>query len=218
MLDRLLATLAPYECLGCGCEGTLLCPACSANLEPAVERCYRCQQPSQAGLTCALCQGLTSLCQVQAVTPYKGLAKDLVWKLKSAGAQDVGTSMAGLMLPFLEPVAGVILVPVPTATSRVRQRGYDQAVLLARAIASQAKLPYAQPLVRSGQAHQLGANRAQRLEQLAGAFRTRQPIVVDKQIILIDDVTTTGATLEAAAKVLKQAGATSIKALTFAQA
>ena len=113
----------------------------------------------------------------------------------------------------------LLLAPIPTATSRRRQRGYDQSVLLARHIARLTRLPYADCLVRLGQAHQVGSTRAQRLMQLQQAFRVRRSLLVKgRHIVLIDDVITTGASIEAAAAVLYEAGARSVWALAFAQA
>ena len=107
----------------------------------------------------------------------------------------------------------------PTATSRVRQRGYDQAKLLARALARQAGLPYLDCLARVGQTHQVGATREQRLRQLQAAFRVRRPNAVrSAYLLLVDDVSTTGATLELAATILKSAGARRVDAIVFAQA
>jgi ComF family protein len=154
---------------------------------------------------------------IQAAVAYEGLAKKLVWRLKYGGAQAAAGIMARRMERLLKPEQGTVLVSIPTATSRVRQRGYNQARLLARELAKQARLPWMDCLARSGQAHQVGANREQRLQQLSRVFRvTQQRFVRGAHIILIDDVVTTGATLEAATKVLKQAGAAQVDAITFA--
>jgi ComF family protein len=127
--------------------------------------------------------------------------------------------MAARLRPLLPTGRDVVIVPVPTATSRVRQRGYDQAKLLARALSRQARLPYLDCLARTGQAHQHGASRSQRLRQLTAAFRVRrQRAVRGSHIVLIDDVVTTGATLEAAAAVLHAAGATRVEAVVFCTA
>lgn len=100
----------------------------------------------------------------------------------------------------------------------MRERGYDQAKLLARKLAREARLPYADCLARSGQAHQVGSNRSQRLSQLSDAFRITKPRTVQNAyILLVDDVLTTGATLEAAAKVLHATGASSVDAVVFAR-
>lgn len=120
------------------------------------------------------------------------------------------------LLPQFEP--GFIIVPVPTATSRVRQRGYDQATVLARRLARKQRLPYARLLARLGQAHQVGAGRAERVSHLKDAFRAiRVAHIQGAHILLIDDVCTTGATLESAARTLRAAGAKRVDALVFAQ-
>jgi ComF family protein len=147
---------------------------------------------------------------------YEGLAKDLIWQLKFQGARAAARQMACHMPSPHEPVD--YIVPVPTATSRVRRRGYDQAKLLARELAKRDQLVLLDCLSRSGQAHQVGASRRERLRQLQAAFRVRSaPLIKGRRIMLVDDVVTTGATLEAAATVLRAAGAKSVDAMVFAQ-
>lgn len=148
---------------------------------------------------------------------YEGPPKEMVWRLKFHGARKASHLMAAHMARQVVD-ADAYLVPVPTATSRVRQRGYDQAKLLARELSRQTRLPYLDCLMRGGQAHQVGASRTQRLQQLAKAYRLKKAALVrGADIILVDDVITTGATLEAAAKVLRVAGARHVDAIVYAQ-
>jgi ComF family protein len=202
LIDRILSIIAPHDCLGCGKEGKLLCFSCLASLPEVSPK--RLQSPY--------------LTEVRSASHYKGVAKELVWKLKSSGAQEAARIMATCMLKHFTKSKNSLIVHVPTATSRVRQRGYDQASLLARELAKQSKLPCLSCLIRTGQAHQVGAGREQRLSQLNNAFRLKSSLLIkNAHIILVDDVVTTGATLEIVASLLKQAGASKIEAITFAQ-
>ena len=201
-LDKILAIVAPHDCLACQTEGSLLCMSC-LDLLPSVP-------PKQLSGS--------DLEVVRSATVYGTVAKDLIWKLKSSGAQEVAKIMARLMFKLLPPIQNGLIVPVPTASSRVRRRGYDQSRLIARELSRQSRLPYLNCLKRQGQAHQVGASREQRRDQLRGAFRVKHSsLLQNAHIILIDDVVTTGATLESAASYLKRAGAARIEAITFAQ-
>jgi len=218
-LDRILTRFAPHECLGCQAEGQLLCAICQSRLTAVPERCYRCRRITTEGKTCQTCRAHSNLYSVRPRAIYEGLAKDLVWRLKFNGAQAAATEMAKLMKPLLPADQPLVLVHIPTATSRVRKRGYDQAQLLAKALARETGLPYVAALRRIGQHHQVGASRAQRVTQLKQAYRCVRPdLVQNAHIILIDDVLTTGATLEAATTVIKANGATRVSGLVFAQA
>lgn len=218
-LDRLIGKIAPHNCLACGAEGYLLCAACTDRLAAVPGHCYRCEKLSPGGLTCETCRPASRLYRVQVATAYDGSAKALIWQLKLAGARAAVRIMARRMAALVKYDATTpVVIPVPTATSRVRQRGYDQAELLARELARQTRLPYLDCLARHGQAHQHGVPRQQRLTQLGSAFRVVRPKAVrGANILLVDDVITTGATLEAAAATLKAAGAARIDAVVFAR-
>lgn len=219
IFDTLISSIAPHTCLGCGYEGAIICVQCFGGLKKSTPRCYKCQRFSVDSLTCANCRLASCLSQVRAPVAYDGLVKQLVWRLKFDGAQGAAGAMANFIQPLLAPEKNALLVPVPTASTRARIRSYDQAKLLAKALSRRNRLPYEDCLYRGGQTHQVGSSRQQRLRQLDGAFLIKkQAYVRGKTIILVDDVVTTGATLEAAAAVLHQAGAREIRALVFAQA
>ena len=220
IVERLVSVVAPYSCLVCGREDSLLCAWCRLDsILPPPEVCYRCHQLSSDSAVCPKCRSKSPLKYVWARTNYGGTAKELIHKLKFARAQAASQVIAELMsetLPYLP--AGTIITHVPAATARVRLRGYDQARLLAKAIANRSSRRHFTLLARQSSARQVGANRAQRLEQLKGAFRTiNQAIIRDTNILLVDDVLTTGATLEECAKTLKAAGAKTVNAVTFAR-
>lgn len=200
LLDDLLSFIVPHLCLGCQVEGSLLCGHCR-RLLAATERYYL----------------KNSQVNVLAVTSYEGLAKVLVWRLKAGGAQAAARVMAECMAPLVQATPASVLVPIPTATSHIRERGYDQVRLITRELSRVTQVPYRRYLRRSGQVHQIGANRTTRLLQLQHALQASTVLDGQKRYILVDDVVTTGATLDVAARALQQAGARHIEAVTFAQ-
>lgn len=222
VLERIISLYAPHLCLGCGLEGSLLCGSCYQRLVPAVMCCYQCQALSKMGRTCRICRPGSALVSLNCVTNYTGLAKDLLWALKFDRAQAAADIIARSMAAAYSDVtpADALIVPLPTAAKRVRRRGYDQAALIARAYARYTGCSYYPALVRHGGQEQKGASRKLRRQQLTEAFTLRcsKKDVAGRRLILIDDVVTTGASLEAAASTLKVAGAKVVAGLVFARA
>jgi len=220
LLDLVLSVVAPHDCLVCGLEGRLVCGWCAPDAFPDLpSRCYRCKQITSDFAVCESCCRITSLRHVWIRTDYDTTAKELmrIYKYERvSSAHKTITEAMDEILPYL-PV-DTIIIPIPTATSRVRQRGYDQAELLARSLARQRSLLWVRAVTRLTQSRQVGADRHQRLSQLKNAFMVTKPLVIkNANILLVDDVVTTGATIEAMAATLKQAGAKSITAIAFAQ-
>jgi len=162
------------------------------------------------------CRRRSALYSVRAATLYTGLGKRLVGKLKFGGTRAAAKLMAEQMAGLI-PDKEVLLVHLPTASSRSRQRGYDQAYLITRQLRRVLGRDSLPCLARHGQQRQVGASREQRLKQLQASFMVVRP-VAGAHIVLIDDVITTGASLESAAAVLKAAGAARIEAVVFARA
>ncbi|HEX8762704.1 MAG TPA: phosphoribosyltransferase family protein [Candidatus Saccharimonadales bacterium] len=147
------------------------------------------------------------------------MAKELVHVLKFGRARQAAECIGEAMLPMLGDLSGASLVVsyIPTATNRVRQRGYDQSALIARHVARQLGLPFRPLLCRRGRQRQLGKNRSQRATQLASVFWTNKNLT-NTEILLIDDVITTGSSMHAAGRILTQAGASRIITAAFAHA
>lgn len=218
IIDTVLNLVAPHLCLDCKAEGSLLCSTCTIGLVSPQQECYFCRQPSLDSVTCDSCFKRAGLRQVVVATLYSDHARQLVRGLKFNGTQAAARVMAGIIPSLQIPKADLLIVPVPTATSRVRGRGYDQAELLGRALARRQAHIYLACLRRYGQSHQVGANRTDRLNQLAEAFVVARPERIRaRQVLLVDDVITTGATFEAAALVLHAAGAAGVSAVAFAR-
>ena len=221
LLESLIAVVAPHDCIGCGLQGTLLCSRClSLSSIASPERCGLCGGQSDENKTCSVCTRSSYCHRISIHRPYAGIAKELVKRLKYRNARAAAKVIADQMTVFPSQInEHTLVVPVPTATSRVRQRGYDQSVLIARHLGKRYDLKVSELLVRHGQSRQVGSKRDQRVVQLAEAYTVRNQIhVVGSHIILVDDVMTTGTTIEAAARVLKKAGARTVDACVFARA
>lgn len=220
MFERLISLIAPHICMACGQEGTLVCAWCKPDaFDPIPERCYHCKVVSRDSAVCSKCRPASPLKYVWIHTVYKDIAKELIHDLKFARAKAAAKLAADLLhesIPALSPET--VVTYIPTATSRVRQRGYDQTQLIAKAIAKQRGLPCRTLLIRHGQARQVGADRKHRITQASNNYSaTHQKHIQKATILLIDDILTTGATIESAAKILKKAGAKQINAAIFAQ-
>ena len=220
IFDTLIGVIAPHACSGCGEEGRALCAACVAALVPVPSRCYRCGRVAADFRTCPACRRRSPLYAAWVVTAYNGTAKEVVGKLKFARARAAGHDVGDALAKRL-PARGAfdVVAYVPTAPSRVRSRGYDQAELIARRVAQQQGLPLLSLLRRHGNRRQLGQTRAVRKTQMQGIFwAIRVKEFRGKHVLLVDDVLTTGSTCEAAAATLKAAGAKRVSAAVFAAA
>jgi predicted amidophosphoribosyltransferase len=212
LFEQLVSTLAPHRCISCGREGTPLCLPCTRHLPYAPECCYKCGQPAQKGL-CMACRADSNLQTITVRTLHVAIAARAVHNLKFERNRSISLAI-GQSLAEICP-AGLI-THIPTANRRIRQRGYDQAKLLARELAAATSQPYKSLLLRHGTQRQLGRNRAVRRRQLIAAFQAlAAPVPPATPIILVDDVLTTGSTFEVAAATLRRAGYTTIHAIAF---
>jgi ComF family protein len=148
----------------------------------------------------------------------------LVHELKYRGRRRSAGRAARLLFdsePARQVLAGAsVLVPVPLHPRRLRQRGFNQSQLLARALGRLAGLPVADALARRVEtATQTGLSAAARRRNVEGAFRAVRPAAVGgRVVVLVDDVLTTGATARACARALRDAGASAVRLLTLARA
>jgi ComF family protein len=219
LVEHILSLVAPHYCLGCAKEGPLLCGACCGALPAVPPRCYRCGAAADAFRTCKSCRRHSALFQVWCATMHDGAAKTLVHRLKFERARTAADIAAHVMAIQLPARSDWLVTHAPTAPQRVRERGYDQAQLMARRLARLAGCEYASLLLRVSQHRQVGQTRKVRREQMAQAFWTvRTQQISGRHILLVDDVLTTGSTLEAAAATLKAAGAKRVSAAVFAAA
>ncbi len=218
LINSLLSLVAPQNCVVCGDESSAICVECSASLN-FPDMCIGCKKPSIGGLTCNNCAKSSSVSVLRVVSPYGSTGKDLVSLMKfrpsSATAKRLGEILAG-RVPYLEDA---VVTFIPTTSARVRERGFDQAMVMAKSVGATGHISHISTLRRRTKSHQIGSGRKDRLDHMKDAFTVRnKKYIQGKTILLVDDVLTTGATMESAACVLKKAGAGRVVALVFARA
>ena len=218
--------LLPGACLLCNEpvsareEDALICDLCRLRWRPIPHPvCLRCGQPSFRGLECRLCAGWPEgLSRARSAVWLEDSARDAVHQLKYEGWSRAAVAMADAM-QGLDPLTGrVSLIPVPLGGARQRARGYNQSERIAAALGARAGVPVRSDLLRRVRETrtQTALTPEARHANVALAFRSEP--VNGLELVLVDDVFTTGATLAAAAAALMSAGAKRVEAVTFARA
>jgi predicted amidophosphoribosyltransferase len=191
-----------------------LCATCGRSCRPQTVVCGRCGRRLAAAEP-LLSSGPQGLDRVWSSAPHEGVARSLVAALKFRHLLPVAELMAD-RIQWLAPahmLSGTV-VAVPPAPLRLRRRGFDPAGELAGSLAERLGAPVSPCLVRRGARHQVGRRRAERLGQPP---RIAALGAVPASVLLVDDVLTTGATLSACARALREAGAVRVVAVTFAR-
>ncbi len=240
--QRALDLLFPPRCAACGAAGALLCASCLATIQsPQPPLCVHCglslatdgptdgpdvgRAAGSACLDCASSRRLSSLDGLRAASVYEGAARQAILALKFRGQRRLAHPLADLLAAYYtrEGLHADLLLPVRLHRARRRQRGYDQAELLARALGRRLGLPVRTELIvrQRATAPQTTLSREQRRANVAGAFALTSPaarhVLAGKRVLLVDDVTTTGSTMDAVAAALRAAAPMEIWALAVAR-
>jgi len=219
-----LNLLLPQFCVGCGKEGAFLCDSCLQSLprlEPPV--CPRCGRPQSNGELCRNCQDWQAdIDGIRAPFCFDGAIRSAVHQLKYRNLRAIAPALAQLMSEYLASnhLDGDVLIPVPLHDKRLRERGYNQSALLAKELGTLMNLPvdetslvrdkFVLPQARTTSVEERRAN-------VIGVFACRGDGVRGKKVLLIDDVATSGSTMNACASVLKSAGAIAVWGLALAR-
>lgn len=219
--------LFPLRCPGCNKKGTWFCEDCLAKLRP-VEKfvCTVCGKNAIKGITHPSCQGKYTLDRLVGLYQYEGPVKKAIAWLKYKDVTGLAKILSDLMVEEIQELglefgAETVVIPVPLHWQRSWKRGFNQAELLANHFGRGLGLQVRTDLLRRRRhtAPQIKLKHDERQKNVAGAFvvpESKKEEVKDHDFLLIDDVCTTGATLNACANALKRAGARYVWALTLA--
>jgi ComF family protein len=213
-----LDVVFPRRCAGCADGEWPFCGGCVSMLSPLLPPwCARCGLPwREPRATCPGCPPW-ELDGARAAFLYEGPARRAIHRLKFSGWRGVGEALGAAMAAVGPPPADAVTW-VPLGRRRLAERGYDQAKLLASAVARELGLPIARPIRRAvATGPQARRSATQRRTAMRGAFRPNGR-ACPPRVLLIDDVLTTGATAAACAEALREAGARSVFLLVAARA
>jgi len=213
---RILDLALPAACGGCRRYGHVLCDRCRAAFRPAAA------DHAFLGPDAGVVVG-GGLELAMAAFAHDGVLRRVLQRLKYGGAASLARPLAGAALPAFRRLQAVVprtapLVPVPVHRDRLLLRGYNQAELLAVELARQSGRRVAPILVRRRptlRQHHLG--RSERLRNLEAAFEARPGLRAPPVVLLVDDIVTTAATLEACAAALRRAGARQVYGFAIAR-
>lgn len=225
-IEFCLDFLFPKRCAVCSREGSMLCEGCRPAIPTVSAVCFVCERRSPEGEICEGCRPETRLRRFIAPLAYsEPAARDLIHALKYAGMRHLAQDLAGWIVNYVRAVKvelppASVFAPIPLHRRKLRERGFNQAELLAEKLAAAFGIPartdilsrtkYATPQSKI-------KRREERLKNATGLYAVKNALPEKTTVILVDDVSTTGATLEEAARVLKEAGAKQVWAFTAAR-
>ena len=215
-ITRLLDLALPPICAGCGREGDAVCAACLPGIGARLDL--------PPGTPLGLAEGPPHpLLQLEWCSPFAGTTRRALHQLKYAGERRLAMPLGRVVAArwHRAGAGGDLLVNIPVHDGRRRERGYDQAALVARVAADELRLPYVPALERTrATTAQYRLDRRHRASNVHDAFAVRaehRAAVARRWVVLVDDVVTTGATLCEAARALLEAGAAAVSAVTVAR-
>jgi ComF family protein len=227
-VGAVLDAVFPLRCAGCGAPGSWFCPGCATTLRPPRPyRCLACGRVSTVA-PCPLCPAsATGADTLVALAHLQGPGREALHRLKYGDRPQVAGALIQSLVERWEELPAhtraVLELPgpvlaVPLHASRLDSRGYNQAEHLALALSERLGQPYRAGLVRLDASPSLvGRSGEERRAQLAAAFAWPGPGSPPPRVLLVDDVATTGSTLQACARVLREAGAVCVNAVAVMQ-
>lgn len=227
-VDRLgkavLDFVLPQSCLCCGLSGEALCASCRERWpRVAPPYCSVCGLPQVDTRACPDCakQDFT-LNSLRSVFIFDGQARACILQFKYHNLRTLARPLAEALSAYMSahPLPVDILVPVPLHPRKIRQRGYNQSALLAAELSKMSGLPAVGDILHkhlNTPAQASLARAGERRQNVRDAFGVRGSLSARSNVLLVDDIATTGATLNACARALKEAGAASVWGLTLAR-
>lgn len=221
--------LFPKKCLGCAKAGKYICDSCIEKIPTVSSFCFVCGRPAIDGVTHFKCKRKLSLDGVVVIWSYSGVLRKAILALKYKFAYEVARDLVSASYGFLESnyplmfLKNVLLISIPAAKKRVNWRGFNQTEIMGRMIAEHFGWRFSSNLLLRKKFYrpQTELKGRERRKNIKGAFEINpqyeKVLKDDPQIVIFDDILTTGSTLKEAGKVLKRKGFKTVWGLVLAK-
>lgn len=227
--DQILELMFPKKCVNCGAYGKYVCEKCEVGLWEEEQICPVCRRNSRYGLRHTYCHKPWSMEGLTCLWAYEGVARKIIKISKYKYYFDILRELTSLSVnqlhsevifeyfrQFIE--SDPVVVPVPLWPKREKERGFNQAEVIAKIVSRHWAIGTSNLLLRvKDTGRQVGRTRAERLEAMNNAFKLKTNDQRPETILLVDDVWTTGATMNECAKVLRQVGIRQVWGLVLAR-
>lgn len=222
-LEEALDFVFPPRCAGCSRPGAILCQECIRNLDRLEGRvCLRCGRPFPQGELCSVCSHYEFPLVARSYARYKGPLVRALLELKYRPNVRLAEVMSDWLASIYRQLRwkADLVAPVPLGEQRLRMRGYNQAEMIARPLSSTLGLVLdKRALMRTRETRsQVGLDQTARWTNVMDAFESSEEAVKGRNVLIVDDLFTTGSTLVACARALREAGASEVVALTVGRA
>ncbi|MCK9445590.1 ComF family protein [bacterium] len=221
-LKKIWDLIFPKKCINCQKEGQYLCEDCLSLIEINPFNYCLCEKLERKN-KCENCKN-RNLDRILSATSFKGIAREVIHKLKYSYLEELSIPLALLILNYLQNINcqidnSFIIIPVPMHPKKKRRRGFNQSEEIAKIISQSTNIPLSTTLIKIKETKpQMELNRIERIENIKDCFAiTNKKEIENKTILLLDDVYTTGTTIEECTKVLKENGAKEVWGLTIAR-
>lgn len=215
MLDTIISIIAPHTCSSCGETGSILCEYCKDDIiNERFERCIQCLRPAGSGI-CRSCRNKTGISEAWCVGERTAGLQNLLDAYKFRSSKEAARHITDMLDATLPIIDGLTICPVPTAPNHRRVRGFDHVELFAKALSKHRHLPYAVLLEQTSNDIQHFKNKSERAAAVERSIRSYRSS--PKRVLLVDDIITTGATIQACTRRLYESGAERVDVLVVAR-
>ncbi len=220
--DFFLDILFPKKCVVCGKLDTLFCEKCRSKIVfLKTQNCPYCLKITTRGRVCPSCKGKSALTGVYVVAHFEEPLKEVIHQYKYEFIKALKDDLSDITWPYLEDFPkNAVLTCVPSSSKRLAWRGYNQAEEIARILAQNTGMRFYPNLIKRTEYKipQTQLRRKERFENVKNAFKVNKKIDLSgKQVVIFDDLVTSGATLDACAREIRKMGATRVWGFVLAR-